>query len=68
MSSRIKGLFSSKKKSGKQPKDVFTSASALASESSFTTKSRTVSVGSVGSSASAVEFLRDGALSQGEVS
>ncbi|KAF9349665.1 hypothetical protein BGX34_001669 [Mortierella sp. NVP85] len=64
MSARIKGLFSSKKKTKRGAKDVFGSDAALASDTSIATKSR---AGSVGSTASALEF-RDGTLSQGESS
>ncbi|KAF8930945.1 hypothetical protein BGZ58_007935 [Dissophora ornata] len=69
MSSRIKGLFSSKKKKdergGKHSRDLFSSPSALASESSFATNTRAASIAS---SASATDLHRDGASSQGELS
>lgn len=76
MSSRIKGLFSSKKKKDERAsakahsKELFASSgSAQRSSVSFTSQSRrAASVGSFTSSTSAFEVQRDGVVSKGEVS
>ncbi|KAF9436685.1 hypothetical protein BGZ76_003219 [Entomortierella beljakovae] len=73
MSSRIKGLFSSKKKKDERSdskslsKEIFASNSRPASVSSFTSKkNRAVSVVSLSSTASTNDIQRDGASSQGD--
>ncbi len=76
MSSRIKGLFSSKKKKDERAstkahsKELFAaSASSQRSTVSFTSQThRAASVGSFTSSTSAFEVQRDGVVSKGEVS
>ncbi|KAF9953435.1 hypothetical protein BGZ72_005409 [Mortierella alpina] len=75
MSSRIKGLFSSKKKKDERAstkahsKELFASSSSKRSSVSFTSQShRAASVGSFASSTSAFEVQRDGVLSKGESS
>ncbi|KAF9186756.1 hypothetical protein BGZ51_001781 [Haplosporangium sp. Z 767] len=69
MSSRIKGLFTSKKKKDEKAssKQLFSSASQ-GSGLSLTSKSRAESIGSFASSTSAFELQRDGASFQGESS
>ncbi|KAG0255572.1 hypothetical protein BG011_005050 [Mortierella polycephala] len=70
MSSRIKGLFSNKKKKDEKAssKQLFTSATSQGSNLSLASKGREVSIGSFASSTSAFELQRDGVSFQGESS